>query len=585
MKIHILPDHIINKIAAGEVIENPSSVIKELVDNSLDAGATEIVIEINEGGRQLIRISDNGCGMSKDDALLCLERHATSKIKDYEDLEEVVTMGFRGEAVPSIASVSKFTLITCLKDFKEGTMILVEGGKLLKVMPAARSQGTTIEVKTLFYNVPVRRKFQKSPSYDVSEIIKMVSLLALANPKKKIKLVSDQKIVIDSQAGSLKERMVDVLGADFVAGTVMIDHHEKDIHIQGFVGIPSYTRNNRTGQYLFVNQRPVLSPLVSMAVRDGYGHALPMQRYPVFVLHMSIPGTFVDVNVHPQKKEVRFRQEQELRQLICYAVALTLQRTEIQPLNGSYEETKPTIRPAFNIEEIPYKPSFTVDRTDIVDHKTLLQPKPDIFDSTPKKTNPAPLAPRVMGTMPGYIMLEGLGTSGLFEKEGMYIVDQRRAHFRILYETFLKNKEASEVQTLLIPEMLELTAWESSMLHQVMDTFRQIGIQIQEFGKNTFVIHGFPRSLSGQDIPALVRSVLEDLKQYEESSELSLALSKPVVSVALKGALSMTKRLGIEEAQKLVSQLVQCDTPYLCPQGKHTIVHLSQNELAKQFQV
>jgi DNA mismatch repair protein MutL len=584
MKIQILPDYIINKIAAGEVIENPSSVVKELVDNSLDAGATEILIEINEGGRQLIRISDNGCGMSKDDALLCLERHATSKIKEYEDIEEVLTMGFRGEAVPSIASISKFTIITCTKDAAEGTMILVEGGKLIKVLPAARSQGTTIEVKTLFYNVPVRRKFQKSPSYDAAEIIKIVSLLVLAYPHVKIKLISDQKIVIDALQGTLKERIVNVLGADFAAGTCPIDHNEKNIHLKGYIGIPSYTRNNRTGQYLFVNQRPVSSQLVSMAVRDGYGHALPMQRYPVFVLHMTIPGSFVDVNVHPQKKEVRFRQEHDLRQLICYAVARALQNTEIQTISASYEEAKPAVRPVFIPEEIPTPPPFVVSMDDIIEEKELTLPKPDFFDHSPQKTVSAPIAPKVVGTLPGYIMLDALGTNGLFEQEGMYIVDQRRAHFRVLYDNFQKNVNAKkDIQNLLIPEMLELSTWESSMLQNSLETFKQAGIHIQEFGKNTFVIQSYPRCLTGQNIGTLIKNVLEDLKQYEDSSELTLALSKPIYSLALRGALSGTKRLSIEEAEKLIYELIRCETPYLCPQGKHTIVHLSQNELAKQF--
>nr|MBA2726763.1 DNA mismatch repair endonuclease MutL [Parachlamydiaceae bacterium] len=336
-KIRVLSDDTINKIAAGEVIENPSSVVKELTENSIDAGATEITIEIREGGRQLIRISDNGCGMNGDDALLCLERHATSKLKAVDDIEALVTMGFRGEAMPSIASISKFTLLTRLSETaiedQPGTMVIVDGGKIVKCCPVECSKGTTIEVKSIFFNVPVRRKFQKSPSYDAAEICRIVTLLALANPEIKFQLISNQETIIsapafpkDSFQEALNERVQQILGNDFSRGLCPLTGMTGEYTLQGFLGLPASTKHNRTGQYLFINRRAVSSPLVSYAIREGYGTMLSTGRHPIYVLHLTMPGNLLDVNVHPQKREVRLRQEHVLKDLIIRSVSDSLQR-------------------------------------------------------------------------------------------------------------------------------------------------------------------------------------------------------------------------------------------------------------------
>ena len=359
-KIRVLPEDVINKIAAGEVIENPASVVKELVDNSIDAGADEIVVEISSGGRQLIRISDNGCGMIADDALLCLERHGTSKIRDIDDLFSLSTMGFRGEAVPSIASISKFTLMTCPKaegdqpQMREGTMVIVEGGKILKACPAVRDPGTTIEVKSLFYNVPVRRKFQKSPAYDTGEILKIVSLLALANPSVKFQLISDQKMLLSTSLAKGKpfqemfnERIISVLGADYLDDSLAVFNEKGEYRLEGVIGKPSHTRPNRTGQHLFLNQRPIWSTMISHAVREGYGTMLPTQRFPVFALHLTMPGDLVDVNVHPQKREVRLRHEQEIKQMVIGAVSQALRTCFAEPPAESFYSAEPPVSNSF----------------------------------------------------------------------------------------------------------------------------------------------------------------------------------------------------------------------------------------------
>src|ERR1700733_11151590 len=316
-RIGVLDEHTINQIAAGEVIENSASVVKELLENAIDAGSTEISVEIKAGGRQLIRVTDDGCGMCRDDAILCLERHATSKIRNLEDVYSIGTMGFRGEAIPSIASISKMTILTCEEEGKEGTLVMVDGGKIINCVSAARSRGTTIEIKSLFFNVPVRKKFQRSPTYDGIEILKVVSIQALAHPEIKFQLIHNQnhELSLMSQTNEdflsqLGGRVSSVVGSEFKAGLKTASFDKEKYHVQGFLGLPTYTRHNRTGQYLFINRRAVFSPFISYAVREGYGTSLATNRHPVYVLHLTLPGYLIDVNVHPQKREVRLHQEQ-----------------------------------------------------------------------------------------------------------------------------------------------------------------------------------------------------------------------------------------------------------------------------------
>lgn len=451
-KIRVLSEHTINKIAAGEVIENPSSVVKELVENSLDAGATDICVEIKGGGRQLVRITDDGCGMNADDALLCLERHATSKIREVEDLHTLGTMGFRGEAVPSIAAISKFTLLTCPQEQPStGTMLIVDGGKIIKCCPAACATGTTIEVKSLFFNVPVRKKFQKSPAYDTNEILKMLSLLALGHPDIKFQLISNQQTILTtpiSQAATfldkLGERIATVLGKDFFAFTCPLEGSKGDIRLRGFIGQPTYSRHNRTGQYLFINGRGVFSPLISYTIRDGFGPSLGTNRHPVFVLHLELPGSLIDVNVHPQKREVRLRQEAILRDLLVQSVEQALQKKGL-----ALEVELPDLPPTFAPSPFP-KYSFS-QVTDDESPKPSVQwnapvlknsyrpsppplyirqePEPLLFNEPPK----SPQVPRVLTTIPSYIIVEPTSLERSREG-GLCLVDQRAAHARIIYE-------------------------------------------------------------------------------------------------------------------------------------------------------
>lgn len=623
-KIRVLDEHTINKIAAGEVIENPSSVVKELIENSLDAGAEEICIEIKGGGRQLIRITDNGCGMNGDDALLCLERHATSKIRNVEDIHEIFTMGFRGEAIPSIASISKFTLITCPKqeDGKRedlGTMVIVEGGRVIQCCPVSRSPGTTIEVKSLFFNVPVRKKFQKSPVYDTNEILKMISGLALGYPNIKFQLISDQQTLLSTLPPTgnqfhdqLSQRIKDILGSDFADSICRVEYVKDEYSLKGYVGVPAYTRHNRTGQYLFINQRLVSSPLVSFAVRDGFGTTLPSNRHPVFVLHLTLPGTLVDVNVHPQKREVRLRQEFMMKDLIREGINNALHCSSDALLDpfSMPNEINISPSPSFAMFEMPSEepPAFFSTKKQFVDIPTEKTPfelpaLPTNFQAsesikqsyqpTPSKQEEAilpfkasPLSPRVIATIKHYILLDQ-SPSFPEKREGLCMIDQKSAHSRIIFDKFQKQlKSQSEqiaVQTLLIPYSFDVTPLESVQLLNRLDALNKLGIRMHQAGPNKFLVDAIPSFFGNTDLQSLITTLVHASREDEDTTNFHQERARKVALAAAQASISHNARLSIMEAQALVDQLMQCDQPYQCPLGKQTFLFLSQDELEKRF--
>lgn len=603
-KIRVLSEHTINKIAAGEVIENPASVVKELVENSIDAKAKEICIEIKGGGRQMIRISDDGCGMNADDALLCLERHATSKIQEVEDIHAIATMGFRGEAIPSIASISKFTLLTCPQaelGTEKGTLIIVEGGKILTCTEAVRSPGTTIEVKSLFFNIPVRKKFQRSPAYDANEIIKIVSIMAMGNPEIKFQLINDGKTVLSSKSPSsqlfldqLKESAAMALGADFLAGTCPIEAGKDGIHLQGLIGIPTYTRHNRTGQYLFINRRFILSPLISFAIKEGYGTYLGTGRHPVYVLHLSIPGTYVDVNVHPQKREVRLRQDLLIKELIMQEVRRTLsQRKEhFRPSVGTpMQEASPisfASRPfylsadEFSLEKSPSEPHVeSALPVESPRQSMAMQSSPELFPTMDQKPRP-----RVIGAIHGYVIVE----DQFFTKRGFSLIDQRAAHSKIIYERLLKQSSVKEsldkltLQTLLIPYTVELTMTDAEMLRKSKDEFDEMGIHFHECGINTFMVDAIPQMFGNVDIQYFLSEMLQEMRKFRETTLFNREKEKSIAMAATRACTSHERKLSLEEAQNLVNNLMDCQQPDFCPLGRPTMLHLSAEDLAKQFQ-
>lgn len=620
-KIRVLSDLTINKIAAGEVVENPASVVKELIENALDAGSTEICIEIKGGGRQLIRVSDNGCGMSSDDALLCLERHATSKIRDIEDIYALQTMGFRGEAIPSIAAISKFTLLTCLQKEgeknQEGTLITVEGGKLLSSSPATRSPGTTIEVKSLFFNIPVRKKFQKSPAYDTQEILKVVSLLALGYPAIQFELVSDQKslfktsmpLMTHSFSEQLGQRMESALGREFFTSTCPISFQKSPYQLTGFIGLPAYHRHNRTGQYLFINQRAVYSPFISFAIKEGYGTTLPLNRHPVFVLHLDMPGSLVDINVHPQKKEVRLRQETYLKESLVEAIQIGLKnqgfsQETVDPFQPSYASL---LSPPFTVAEDPgamkmmaphwpasSSPSFAspLSSPNIWQNAAFYVKETDYTPSSLFDLAPVKSSPRVLATIKGYIILDAASLnmhhfSGYKGQDGMYLVDQKRAHTRIHYERFLKNltdnaPHSTDQQALLIPFTCDFSPLEAIRLKDHLPLLNKMGFGIQEFGENSFIIDSVPQVVKKEHIQDCLTQIIQDL-QEEDTKRIQREKEKQMALAASRASLPSTAHLSFDEAQALLNQLFECETPLQCPFGRPIMAYLAPEELTKYF--
>lgn len=590
-KIRVLDELTINKIAAGEVIENPASVVKELVENSLDAGAQDIHVEILSGGRQLIRIVDDGSGMNRDDALLCLERYATSKIRQVDDLTELGTMGFRGEALPSIASISKFTLLTATADCVEGTLVIVEGGQVLKCCGATRSPGTTIEVKSLFFNVPVRRKFQRSPAHDVSAIERTVSLLALAHPKVRFTLISDQKPLLTAPASTasgaldqLLQRTQAVLGREFTEDAIRVDSKADGFSLIGLIGSPLHHRPNRSSQYLVINHRVVVSHLVSMAVCDGYGTSLPNQRHPLFVLQMGVPGDLLDVNVHPQKREVRIRQEQQLREFIRKAIqkALSGNKVDHEPSmvfhDMPWSKPSPIVQPTVLPWDLPERPT-----------PAPLRPMPMPMPMAPPAPSLTvrPINRRVLACLPGYFVLDPASCQGLGSGEqGLWVVDQRAAHHRILYERILSasSATAAEVQPLLLPLTLQMNSLDSALIMDALPELQRIGLDIASFGRNSFHIQAIPVDLMDIDIANFLNEIAEELRAFQSQNLVEKERGRRIALKASRSALSRRAQLSSEEARRLLEGLLCCETPYQCPQGKPTLVCLEPEALAKLFQ-
>lgn len=660
-KIRVLTDHTINKIAAGEVIENPSSVVKELVENALDAGATQICVEIQAGGRQLIRISDNGIGMSPDDALLCLERHATSKISEVEDIQEIATMGFRGEAIPSIASISKFTILTCPRkeaifviseetaERKEssnemGTLVMVDGGKILSTAPAARSPGTTIEVKSLFFNVPVRRKFQKSPAYDAQEILKVMSTLALGYPSIQFELISDHRALLKTPAIQsnqsfhevLKRRIEAILGKEYASQLSPLDFSMTPFEVKGFVGQPAHHKSNRTGQYLFINQRAVYSSLVSTAVREGFGTMLPTNRYPVFVLHLKLPGSLVDVNVHPQKKEVRIRQEQVLKESLMQAVQSSLRRqiaapelsivpspfsqtyasllvptppfpTQV-PHRGEewlYKSNQPVLASNTSVESASFTPSREsppppvepkMATPPLISPSSLTTPlvtRPAVTCTPPPPNlfSKAKLSARVSATLLNYVVIDPESlqhaaftplTQG--KEGGLCLLDQRNGCSRIYYEKLLKEATGQEAShPLLIPVTLHFSAIEAALLARQLPLLNQMGFSMREFGEHSFLVDALPEMIKSEELKNCLTTIVEELIEQQQTRHLKVKREEQLALAAARASLPKMKRLDLVEAQALVNQLLECELPWQCPIGKATFVYLMPEVIAQHF--
>lgn len=630
-KIRVLSDQTINEIAAGEVIENPASVVKELVENAIDAGSTEITIEMRGGGRQLIRITDNGCGMSRDDALLCLERHATSKIRSSADIFSVSTLGFRGEAVPSIASISKFTLLTSPRTEEgteaDGTLIMVDGGRLASTGPAVRSPGTTIEVKQLFFNVPVRKKFQHSPVYDAQEIEKLCTAFALAHPGIDFHLIHNEKTVFKTSLAKdqdpLGTRIETLLGREFRQGLLPVNAVHNNYILKGYIGMPHCHRPNRSLQYLFLNGRNVTAPLLSYAVKEAYGTMLPPNRFPVFVLALEVPPQTVDVNVHPQKREVRFAPHFGVKELVFAALTPALHGLAPMeepsalsfPAAPAYQYSeKYSERPFFQqechqetkdeLQEREASPITPLRNTLFSKESTHPLPWDRPLPALPSKPPlPAQLdllestfagsfqPPKVLATLPGYLILDGSSLQALYrsvqqsDQHVCALLDQRRARQRIFYEQFLKVDDSPiALQNMLFPYAVDLTPADAMLVHAHLEDLQRIGLPLQQTGPHTWTLEALPAALDDVDIPRFFDMIIESLRHASSQRDaFQRIMAEQLSAAANRAASSPNRKLNSEEANALLHGLVQCKQPLLCPQGKSILALLAHNDLQRLF--
>lgn len=503
-RIRLLSESTINQIAAGEVIENPSSVVKELIENALDAGATEITLETQAGGRGSIVVSDNGSGMGEADVLLCVERHATSKLINPEELESIETLGFRGEALPSIASVSKMSIHTA-NSSKGGLKLSVEGGKLGELLPLPRTQGTQIEVRSLFFNAPVRRRFQKSIAADTTEVHKIFTRFALGYPKVGFLWVNDGKTQIEAKRGEeLGERVSRVLGGEFASKLLPVEHQVDEMRCEGVIGSPLTHRPNRTGQYLFINGRMVESLLISKSLLEGYGTRLPPNRFPVFVLFLDLPKGWVDVNVHPQKKHVRLREEGRLSSFLARAVQRALESQE-------YQEAPRPIQPSFSeFTEIPdwsrqWRGDLEELKPESASQVSLEACEPSFTFNAPRserkqeKQLQLAIKPTLLTQVGRFLVLES--------REGVRVIDGKRALERIIYAELSHPKE---VQSLLLPIQLTFSGEEKRGLEEKLGEIRKLGIGIRPFGGETFVVDAIPSLIKPDEVEDLIHVYLEE---------------------------------------------------------------------------
>ena len=592
-KIKILPEILSNKIAAGEVVERPASIVKELVENSLDANSSRIMIEVKKGGRSLIRVSDNGVGMSRDDAMLSLERYATSKIYTDGDLFAINTLGFRGEALPSIAAVSKFCLVTRDETSSSGTEVLVHGGTIKKVSEIGAPQGTMVTAEHLFFNMPARRKFLKTVTTEMGHIVDAITKIALGWPDVQFRLTHNEKLVKNWPAtGDPVDRIVDVLGIDIKYGLRNIKFSANDLSITGWISSSRNTRRTSRGIYVYVNGRPVRDRIIQHALFEGYSGRLVKGQFPLAVLFIHVPCDQVDVNVHPAKHEVRFAQQKNVHEAVKKSVAEALQHADQSGWTISKARTSPpSVEQPGIFEPMADFDIFEKQRKDPPSGETealasfppafSLKKEPDLARTTVQ----SPLWEkkrfgdlRVIGQFRDmYILCE----SG----DGLILIDQHAAHERILFEQF-KNRFQERKKTsqkLLISETIDLGYREAKILERLIPNLNELGLEIAPFGGDTFVVKAVPLLLKDKEIKPLVIEMVEKTARIGFSFGMETVLDQCLELMACHGAIRANQRLSDKEILELLHQLDTCEQPSNCPHGRPTWIQWSFKDLEKLF--
>jgi DNA mismatch repair protein MutL len=599
--IRLLPESIANQIAAGEVIQRPASVIKELLDNAVDAGATEINVIIKDAGKTLIHIQDNGSGMSPTDARMSLERHATSKLRTAEDLFDIRTMGFRGEALASIAAIAHVEIKTRRPDDTIGTRLLVEGSVVQVQEGCQCPVGTSIIVRNLFYNVPARRKFLKSDPVEMRHILDEFHHLALAFENIQFRLYHNDQEIYFLPASPLRNRILNIFGKKINEFLVPVEEETNYVNFSGYIGKPKLGKKSRGEQFLFVNQRFIRSSYLQHAVKSAYEDILPDDQYPFFVLFLSIHADKIDVNVHPTKQEIKFEDERIIYNYLRVACRHALGKYSITPTLDFEQEVAIDRASGDHYQQASGAPGLSGFEKDRHQEKENIKKWEALLESIEgfsihKGEEPDPLPADnpifqdIANAQPGhpdsiptqlwnrYIIVPGLSD--------LIIVDQRSAHERVLFETLLKDlaNQNPAVQKLLWPETIQSNAIESALLKEILPHLQYLGFDIEEFGHDSFIVHGIPAVMTDLMSPQLA---IEDiLHRYREDQQLSTM--KPIERIATVIAFNLSRRRGeimtIEEMQHLIAQLMATENPYSSPSGRKTFITFGKEEIFRRFQ-
>lgn len=587
-KIHLLDDVVINKIAAGEVIERPASVVKELMENAIDAGATTITVEAEEGGKSSIKVTDDGCGMSTEDTLLCFQRHATSKINTAEDLFSITTLGFRGEGLASIAAVADIVLKTKQKQQDVGTKVAVSAGKILKSEAIAMPDGTSIEVTDLFFSVPARKKHLKTMQTELRQIVDVVTRYVLAYPEKTFRFVHQkQEILFVSATEHLQDTILTLYGRKIAYCMLPVEYQEGNITITGCIGKPTITRADKSLQYIFVNKRPVRNPVIAKAVNDAYHTLLHLDRQPVFVLHITLPPTIIDVNAHPQKTTIRIEKEQELYAAVFAAVRKGL---EGMCLATVAEEKQKVIQAPLLAKQVVMheeKQSIFVKEAQTTSGQSL-SPQEILERAMEKIETQHTIQHAKQNAQKEQHSLRLLGcVHRLFyiaENEyGLVIIDQHAAHERVLYEQFMHQfrTKGIAVQELLVPEQIEFSPAELLLLEEQKEILQQFGFFFEAFGGRTMLLRSVPAVLGKIINKDLVHDILAQLD--EKTTALDHFKEEKLIRSACRAAVKAQDIVHEEEMKHIVLQLQQCKQPFTCPHGRPTMIQMSVPELERKF--
>jgi DNA mismatch repair protein MutL len=646
-RIHILSDNVANKIAAGEVVERPASVVKELLENSLDAGATRIRINVEAGGKKLIQVIDDGCGMVRDDALLAFERHATSKIKDTDDLLKVTTLGFRGEALPSIASVGRLRLETRAPEEASGTIIEINGGKIYKVEEAGLPAGTSITIHDLFFNTPARKKFLKSESTELSHISSLVTNYALAHPDKHFELHSaTNAMLVVAPVADRSERIYQIFGKEILDQLIPVaamqpleriglpqpppwrkveeeDQVAKDpgeLRMHGFVSKPEIQKLNRNSIYIFVNGRLVRDRLVQHAILEAYRNILPPTVFPVVLLFMEMPGGEVDVNVHPSKTEVRFRQQTITHDFVRDSIRAALMKARPVPQFIAEIKAQPTtstsltpgarasmvdisawraanLPPGFALQPPALPPEterlqFGAEGISVEANAALavarLPEQPYIAGDNcappiAEEAEPVELAPALASLKPLGQIRESFILA--VNAEGLWIIDQHVAHERVLFEKVLKQRAAQRVesQRLLMPLLIELSPAQQAVFSEISEELNQNGFEAEPFGARSIAIKVAPAGVDAPQIEKMLHELLDQFAREEQSLNLEKIRGRIAATIACHAAIKVNMPLDQKKMEWLLQELAKTECPMTCPHGRPVVLRYSMKDIQKAF--